>query len=74
MLYIIKQLLCKLVPSKPRYRNCVYFNLKKECKPVEVPLLNFLKINAKIERLKQEEEATKATLEAKKEVAKSALR
>jgi hypothetical protein len=74
LLYVAKQLPCKLVPSKLRYSNCVYFNLKKECKPVEVLLLDFLKINAKIERLKQEEEATKATLEAKEEVAKSALR
>jgi hypothetical protein len=39
-----------------------------------VPLLNFLKINFKIKRLEKEEEATKATLKAKEEVAKSVLR
>jgi hypothetical protein len=74
LLYVAKQLPCKLVPGKPRCGNCVYFNLKKECKPAEVPLPDFSKIDAEIERLKQEEEATKATLEAEEEVAESALR
>jgi hypothetical protein len=64
----------KVTPVKPRCSNCVYFNVKKECKPAKVPLLDFSKINLEIERLEKEEEATKATLEAKEEVAKSALR
>jgi hypothetical protein len=65
---------CKITPAKPRYSNCVYFNVKKECKPTKVPLLDFLKINLEIDYLEKEEEATKATLEAKEEVAKAALR
>jgi hypothetical protein len=52
----------------------VFFNVKKECKPAKVPLLDFLKINLEIDCLEKEEEATKATLEAKEEVAKGALR
>jgi hypothetical protein len=52
----------------------MFFNVKKECKPAKVPLLDFLKINLEIDYLEKEEEATKATLEAKEEVAKGALR
>jgi hypothetical protein len=67
-------LLCKITPAKLRCSNYIYFNVKKKYKPAKVLLLNFLKINLEIDCLEKEEEATKATLEAKEEVTKGALR
>ena len=43
------------------------------CKPVNIPLPNFLGINREIEKLEQQEEDTEAKLEANKAVAEAAL-
>jgi hypothetical protein len=45
-----------------------YYNSVKECLLANIPILDFLKINRKLEKLKKQEEAVKAQQDANKKL------
>jgi hypothetical protein len=66
------KLLCKLLLLSERCGNCVCAG-SAPCVLAKILPLNFLRINAKIEKLRRQEEETDLALKAQEVIAKAAL-
>jgi hypothetical protein len=64
---------CRLSSLDKQCTNCVRFS-SAACKPEEVPLPDYSKINCEMKKLEKMEDAEEAILQVKKEVAETALR
>ena len=63
---------CRLSSLHSKCTNCVRYG-RSRCEPEEVPLPDYSKIDAEMERLEQEEENLEAKLRVEEEIAEAAL-